>query len=475
MKKRILAAAAAGAVILSASGGVTAEAAFDGTERETVFSLYAGSTEFAVNGEPHTMSGEAFVRNGAIYLPADALLPYAGYAMGWDPDVGALTASDEDSTSYIYTSGNIVTLRGTDITFEHPMVTYENVLYMPITVFAAFTGDALYIDGELPVRNTGLRDTELADTFVTDEYRLGGSVQKYGSIYLINGAHAMEQLSYANTNGQYYAGVVNAVAASLPEVQVYDILIPSMSEFYGPKSVYSDQVSGIRQIYRQLDESVIPINIVKPMWEHAGEKLYFSTDHHWTQRGAYYAYRAFMENKGETVPELDAFPREDHYPFIGSYSGYLKGTAGAAQIRSHPETLERFMPITEYTGANYHDMYLQNKISNAQVINTKDNSYCTFVNGDQPLSHFITSVKNGKKLVIVKESFGDAFATWAVNNYEEVFVLDPRKWNGFAGNYQRFNLREFYDNVCRFDDLVIISYPGSTTSSLRQAILNLTK
>ena len=33
---------------------------------------------------------------------------------------------------------------------------------------------------------------------------------------------------------------------------------------------------------------------------------------------------------------------------------------------------------------------------------------------------FKTNVNNGRKLVIIKESFGNAFATWALNNYNYV-------------------------------------------------------
>jgi hypothetical protein len=38
---------------------------------------------------------------------------------------------------------------------------------------------------------------------------------------------------------------------------------------------------------------VIPVDVWSALNAHKNEYLYFRTDHHWTQRGAYYAYTAF--------------------------------------------------------------------------------------------------------------------------------------------------------------------------------------
>ena len=110
-----------------------------------------------------------------------------------------------------------------------------------------------------------------------------------------------------------------------------------------------------------------------------------------------------------------------------------------------------------------------------EVIALNDDKYTTFIGGDMPLIKYTTDVKNGEKLVIIKESFGNAFATWAVNNYEEVYIIDPRQWNGFnaQSDHGEFNLVKFYNEVCQFDDLMIISYPGSATAGLRNAISKL--
>ena len=153
----------------------------------------------------------------------------------------------------------------------------------------------------------------------------------------------------------------------------------------------------------------------------------------------------------------------------------MNGTPGADIMDNNPEKLERFLPMVEYTGEVYLDMNLTEKWKDCEVIDLGIDQYTTFLGGDMPIIKFKTDVKNGEKLVIVKESFGNAFSTWAINNYEEVYVIDPRQWNGFNPSSDRgeFNLKTFYSEVCQFDDLIVISYPGSTSQGMCRAISNL--
>ena len=43
-----------------------------------------------------------------------------------------------------------------------------------------------------------------------------------------------------------------------------------------------------------------------------------------------------------------------------------------------------------------------------------------------PLTVIDTEVQNGRTLAVVKESFGNAFVPYLVNNYQRVVVVDPR-------------------------------------------------
>ena len=59
-----------------------------------------------------------------------------------------------------------------------------------------------------------------------------------------------------------------------------------------------------------------------------------------------------------------------------------------------------------------------------------------FIFGDNPLTVIKSKSENaekGKKLVIVKESYGNALAPYFTNNYEEVHVVDFRYFSSTVG------------------------------------------
>ena len=56
-------------------------------------------------------------------------------------------------------------------------------------------------------------------------------------------------------------------------------------------------------------------------------------------------------------------------------------------------------------------------------------TYGAFIMGDNPLTVLKSSSENaekGKKIAVVKESYGNAFVPYLTNNYEEVHVIDFR-------------------------------------------------
>jgi hypothetical protein len=54
------------------------------------------------------------------------------------------------------------------------------------------------------------------------------------------------------------------------------------------------------------------------------------------------------------------------------------------------------------------------------------NGYGVFLGGDFPLMKIESDVKNGKKAVVVKNSYGNPFSTYLPYHYETVWVVDYR-------------------------------------------------
>ncbi len=442
--------------------------------RKRDVNITGSSLTYYIDEVEYTFNNEPFLCDNAIYLPAEDIFTAYGYSCIVNEETDEVTVSNEDKTVYVQVDSNELRDGDGKYTFKLPVMKRGGIVYIPSEMMSHFTKDIFNFNGSFKFVQRPYRDL-MEDTYIDDTYRLKGKVKTYNNVSMVDDKYAMETLVCTDENCLSYANVINSLAKALPEVKVYNVVVPSMSEFYGPDKLYKDQISGIRKIYENLDESVMPVNVIKEMWPHADEHLYFATDHHWTQRGAYYAYRAFIAAKGEEIADINEFPQDNVENYVGSWKNFMSGTQGAALLENNPETLERFLPIVDYSGMVYLDSKLTEEWQESEVVDLDNEQYTTFLGGDMPIIKYTTEIKNGEKAVIVKESFGNAFSTWAINNYEEVYIIDPRQWNGFNPSSDRgeFNLKTFYDEVCQFDDLIVISYPGSTTSGMRNAISKL--
>ena len=159
--------------------------------------------------------------------------------------------------------------------------------------------------------------------------------------------------------------------------------------------------------------------------------------------------------------------------YYGSLTRFTADTDGYDMLMSSPNALQLFSPKVSYEGYSFNDMEMNDFISNVEPIVPGFKNYNCFLGGDYPLQVYNTDVNNGRSLVIIKESYGNAFSTWALNNFETVYIVDYRKFNNYGGTneYENvFKINEFYE-LTNFTDLLIISYPVSVTNAPEAAAL----
>lgn len=116
-------------------------------------------------------------------------------------------------------------------------------------------------------------------------------------LYVKNGA-AYSVYYFSQSAADTYTQALNHAAKELEgQADVYSILVPNNSgamltedELNGLGG--SDQVQAISYYY-SLYDGVRPVTTIETLREHNDEYLYFRTDHHWTQLGAYYVYQNF--------------------------------------------------------------------------------------------------------------------------------------------------------------------------------------
>lgn len=275
-----------------------------------------------------------------------------------------------------------------------------------------------------------------------DEY------QMYRNVAIL-GNRCMELYGIAPKSLANYGTIISNFAARVPNVSVYVLLAPTSIEFYGPDSYRTgnrSQKEGIKIAYDALSGSnVKSVDAYSAIVPYAGEYIYFRTDHHWTARGAYHAYTAFAKTAGFTPTKLEDHKTGRIDGFVGTFKSF------SSDLANDPDYVEYFYPLTEAQGTIYQDASMTDgrsmKIITEEV--SLGNKYLCFIEGDNPVEKIVTANKNGKKIVLIKESYGNAFAPFLVDHYEEVYVLDPRKTD--------VNLAQFV-NTNGITDVLFLNY-----------------
>ena len=265
---------------------------------------------------------------------------------------------------------------------------------------------------------------------VVDEGEQGETV---AGIFVYKGI-AFELFGGSKSAAEYYASVVNKYGDAFGSgVQVYNMVIPKHAEFYPfPRkyqNISNSEKDSINYIYSMLDSDVKAVDAYSVLEAHKDEYLYFSTDHHWTGLGAYYAYTAFMEAAGLSYYDYDSYTKHTINGFLGTL---YSGTNMAKALEENPDYVE----WCEFQVANktyqYNKGDLQNYFSSSVMHGYASGpySYGVFLGGDYPLTIIKTNVNNGRKLVIIKESYGNAPATYIAAGFEETYVVDERYYDG---------------------------------------------
>lgn len=267
-----------------------------------------------------------------------------------------------------------------------------------------------------------------------------------------------------------YAVHVSNVANALKDVaDVYEILIPDNSAIMlddETKAAWklSDEEK-VLHYYRAKAASLSPylkdVYIYDTLMEHNDEYLYFKTDHHWTQLGAYYAYVEFCKEKGIEPHELSEYKEVVTENFLGSYYA----TNGYTQLEQNPDTVYAYEPLT-CNDMKFFDNSL--KVMRDGVIVREMNQfantlkYLGFIYGDNPLTIIESpAVHNGEKCIVIKESFGNAWIPFLTDHYEKIIVLDYRTYNSenesFMGNVVDLAKSEEVTDVIFINNLEAIS------------------
>ena len=256
--------------------------------------------------------------------------------------------------------------------------------------------------------------------------------QTLGAI-LVQGNSAFEFYNFSRSTADEYVAAINRAASLLKgKATVYDMVVPTSIGVMLPESVRSqlnssDQKQATDYLYGSMSTGVKTVPILDTLRAHNGEYLYFYSDHHWTALGAYYAYTEFANKAGFAPHDLSEYEKIAFDGFNGSFFSETQ------DVKLKTDTVYAYKPIGGgelWFGDDENTKELDWSIISDVSNWAASSKYNTFIGGDNAYTEITSgAVHDGSSIVVVKESFGNAFVPFLVDHYEKVYVLDYRYYD----------------------------------------------
>ena len=267
-----------------------------------------------------------------------------------------------------------------------------------------------------------------------DEPVQGGEMGNNG--ILISNKRGIMMFGGWESMGQGYADALNRFQAALPDVKMYNMVVPTVCSFYTPdefKDKIASEKANIDYINNAL-EGVIPVDSYSALEAHKDEDIYRRTDHHWGALGAFYAAEKFSAVARVPFARIEEYDRHT----LDGYVGTLYGYSNSIILKENPEVFDWYVPKAPFK-TTYYTRSLTNPFEGSFFINVENVApvgwYCVYMGGDDHIVHVETEVNNGRKLAVIKDSYGNALIPWLTSSFEDIHVIDMRYFNINAIQY----------------------------------------
>lgn len=286
---------------------------------------------------------------------------------------------------------------------------------------------------------SGLEDYQADQFFARDSWislklkidRFFGKKEASG-VYLADDNYLMEipvEPDYENVQRNLTA--IEDFALRYPELNIKMMVVPnavSVMSGYLPKNApVRDQMADLQMLKDGLPANVGFIDVTQTLVDHVGEGMFYRTDHHWTSRGAYYAFLDAADDLG--ITQLKEYNR---YVVSTEFEGTLGSKSGCHAVT---DTIEVYEPLNP--GSSFYVTYDETQEKSCSLFRSacledKD-QYTVFFGGNYPRITIRTTNNNDRCLLIFKDSYANCFIQFLTPYYEEIILVDPRYYYDDAG------------------------------------------
>ena len=297
-------------------------------------------------------------------------------------------------------------------------------------------------------------EDEGADEMDISEFALGAAIQIGDTGY--------NQLGFSKIHSDRFVGAVNSFADAMAAKGVRVISCPAptsvgvlVAEEYLAQLGCAPQDDMLAYLHGSMSDNVIKVDTFSNMIKHKDEYIYFRTDHHWTQLGAYYAYEALCNTLGYEPISLDDCRLWPQGAFTGSLYGKVRWPS-----RLREDTLDAYVPqgdITMYCYFRGSTTPKEWPLIDDRTGDDKNGRYSCFLGSDAPMVHVINNdIPDAPSCIVMKDSFGNCFVPFLTQHYSNIYALDYR-------TYKNMSIADFvkkYD----IDDVIVAPYMIATQS-----------
>lgn len=238
-----------------------------------------------------------------------------------------------------------------------------------------------------------------------------------GAVYSVSG-YGKVSVGYLSQCMDYYKELFPNTRISLLPGPVSSVVIddPEITSNYGSQKGVLDSMQS------RFSAGINFVNPYDAIFSHRDEYLYFKSDHHWTQLGAYYAYTAFAESVGLTPVPLSSMEK---IVINDSYNGSMYNYTGDARVKSFIDQIDAYLPTKSAT------MTVTRRdgktLTYDRLIVPEIGSYLSFIAGDHPYTVInVPENPQDKSILVMKDSYGNAFIPFLAEHYGNIIVVDPR-------------------------------------------------
>ena len=237
-------------------------------------------------------------------------------------------------------------------------------------------------------------------------------------------------------------------------------LIPTAAQIYADilpdGAPNDDQQAVFDSAYSQTALETVDISSV--LAAHAGEYIFYRTDHHWTSLGAYYAANALRSSWG--LPEIDQATLTPE-AVSDSFCGTLYSSSGFFWIA--PDKMETLIAAPESSSVTRYETNGTEQtlpLYNYDKLTVKD-KYTFFLGGNIPRAVVDTGTENAPSLLILRDSYADSLVPFLTDAFSEIHLIDLRYYTGSVREYiaenavDRVLLLYSTDNFCSDSSLRI--------------------